>query len=103
MGGHGHGIQQRGRVVGLRGNSKLDLRQLAAARITTGPVVVEPRGIHHSAAQRGIRVKVPNITTAGERTIKQNNSKPDERIIFIYIYFSRSQTRNFHLDTLYQN
>jgi hypothetical protein len=77
VGGLGHGIQQRGRVAGLRGNSKPD-RQQGAARIATGQVVVvaaaAARGIHRSAAQRGTRAKVPNITTAGENN--KHTSKP---------------------------
>ena len=67
MGGLGHGILQRGRVVGLRGN-KLDLIQRAAAQTTTGQVV--PHGTRLNV-QRGIRKQ---NTTAGENNLKTIHS-----------------------------
>jgi len=62
VGGHGHGILQRGRVVGLRG-SKLDQRP--ADQITTGQVVTH--GTRLNNVQRGIRKQ---NTTAGENILK---------------------------------
>lgn len=60
MGGLGHGILQRGRVAGLRGN-KLDPHQRVAAPTITGQVV--PHGTPRLNVQRGIRKQ---NTTAGE-------------------------------------
>lgn len=70
MGGHGHGIPQRGRIVGHRGNNSNNnkpdhQRQRGAAQTTIGQVVA-PHGIHHNV-QRGIRAKAQNTITAGER------------------------------------
>lgn len=62
VGGLGHGILQRGRVVGLRGN-KVDPRLVA--QTTTGQV--EPHGIRLNNVQRGIRKQ---NTTAGENNLK---------------------------------
>ncbi|KAG5669932.1 hypothetical protein PVAND_000221 [Polypedilum vanderplanki] len=81
VGGLGHGIQQRGRVAGLRGNNKLDLRQLAVVQVTPGQAVVEPHGIHRNVVQRGIRAKVPNITTAaiGKRKLDGMGNQGDPK------------------------
>ncbi|KAL7022290.1 hypothetical protein ACKWTF_012195 [Chironomus riparius] len=66
VGGHGHGILQRGRVGGLLGN-KLDQRPVAQTIIGQ----VEPHGTRLNNVQRGIRKQ---NTTAGENKLKITHS-----------------------------